>query len=160
MSYNVRVYSQPRDFLKKLDTQTAQRIKKKLEAVQQDPYHYLEHFSGADVYKLRIGDYRALIDVEDNTLNVQVLDHRKRIQQADIAENEQVLVVNNTNGNRLWTYVIPGKENSGTICMNGAAAHRIKIGDEIIIMAFETTNTAPNPRNILVDENNKLERYL
>ncbi|MCB0298979.1 MAG: aspartate 1-decarboxylase, partial [Calditrichaeota bacterium] len=45
---------------------------------------------------------------------------------------EKVLVVSNTSGSRLETYVIEGEPGSGVICMNGAAAHRIKVGDRVI----------------------------
>ena len=51
-----------------------------------------------------------------------------------------MLVVSNTTGERLETYVIVGERGSGEICMNGGAAHRIKPGEEIIIMAFEITD--------------------
>jgi aspartate 1-decarboxylase len=44
--------------------------------------------------------------------------------------------VDNTNGARLETYVIPGKRGSGCICINGAAAHLVKVGDTVIIMAY------------------------
>lgn len=73
---------------------------------------------------------------------------------------EKVLVVSNTTGARLETYVIEGKENSGVICMNGAAAHLIKKGEEIIIMGFELSNKIIKPKNILVDKNNKFLKYL
>lgn len=55
---------------------------------------------------------------------------------AHIFSGEQVQVVDNTNGARLETYVIPGKRGSGCICMNGAAAHLVAVGDTIIIMAY------------------------
>lgn len=55
---------------------------------------------------------------------------------AGICANEKVAVVDNTNGARLETYVIPGQRGSGYICMNGAAAHLIHPGDTIIIMAY------------------------
>lgn len=55
---------------------------------------------------------------------------------AHIYAGEKVQVVDNTNGARLETYVIPGKRGSGCICMNGAAAHLIHIGDTVIIMAY------------------------
>lgn len=53
-----------------------------------------------------------------------------------IVAGEQVSVVDNTNGARLETYVIPGKRGSGCICMNGAAAHLMHVGDTVIIMAY------------------------
>ena len=53
-----------------------------------------------------------------------------------ILSGEKVSVVDNTNGARLETYVIPGKRGSGCICMNGAAAHLMHVGDMVIIMAY------------------------
>ncbi len=58
------------------------------------------------------------------------------IEASGILPNEKVAVVDNTNGARLETYVIPGKRGSGCICMNGAAAHLIHVGDTVIIMAY------------------------
>ena len=55
---------------------------------------------------------------------------------ANIYAGERVQVVDNNNGSRLETYVIPGKRGSGCICMNGAAAHLIHVGDTVIIMAY------------------------
>ena len=59
---------------------------------------------------------------------------------ANIYAGERVQVVDNTNGARLETYVIPGKRGSGCICMNGAAAHLIHVGDIVIIMAYAMMN--------------------
>lgn len=55
---------------------------------------------------------------------------------AGILPNEQVAIVDNSNGARLTTYVIPGPRNSGMICLNGAAARLVQPGDVIIIMAY------------------------
>jgi len=55
---------------------------------------------------------------------------------AGIIPNEKVAVVDNNNGARLETYVIPGQRGSGCICMNGAAAHLIHPGDVVIIMSY------------------------
>ena len=60
-------------------------------------------------------------------------------------------MVDNTNGARLETYVMVGERDSGIICMNGAAAHLIRVGDEIIVMGFELTDSQLEPQNILVD---------
>lgn len=68
---------------------------------------------------------------------------------------EKVLVVSNTTGERLETYVIAGKRGSGEICMNGAAALVIKRGEEIIVMGFELAAEPVTPKIILVDSNNK-----
>ncbi len=79
--------------------------------------------------------------------------------KANISEYEKVLVVDNTNGNRLETYVIKGKKNSGHICMNGAAAHLIKKGHEIIIMTFQITNKPVKPTIVIVDKKNKFVKF-
>ena len=55
---------------------------------------------------------------------------------ANIYSGERVQVVDNNNGSRLETYVIPGKRGSGCICINGAAAHLVHVGDTVIIMAY------------------------
>ena len=55
---------------------------------------------------------------------------------ANVIANEKVSIVNNNNGERLETYVIPGKRGSGVICLNGAAARKAQPGDIVIIMAF------------------------
>ena len=58
------------------------------------------------------------------------------MEAANIYAGERVQVVDNTNGARLETYVIPGKRGSGCICINGAAAHLVKVGDTVIIMSY------------------------
>lgn len=55
---------------------------------------------------------------------------------ANLLENEKVQIVNNNNGERIETYVIPGERGSGTICLNGAAARRVQPGDTIIIISY------------------------
>ena len=58
------------------------------------------------------------------------------MEEANIYAGERVQVVDNNNGARLETYVIPGKRGSGCICINGAAAHLVNGGDTVIIMAY------------------------
>ena len=58
------------------------------------------------------------------------------MEAAHILPNERVQVVDNNNGARLETYVIPGPKNSGVICLNGAAARCVQPGDVVIIMAY------------------------
>ena len=82
------------------------------------------------------------------------------LEKADLWPGEKVLVVSNTSGARLETYVIEGEAGKGCICMNGAAAHLIKPGEEVIIMAFAVTDEPIKPIFILVDENNKFVKYL
>ena len=78
--------------------------------------------------------------------------------------NQQVQVVDNTNGARLITYAIPGPRNSGVICMNGAAAHLVNPGDVVIIMSFAMMSNEEaksfKPNVILVNEENKIVKYL
>lgn len=73
---------------------------------------------------------------------------------------EKVLVVSNSSGARLETYTIAGERDSGAICMNGAAAHLIKPGDEIIIMGFELCERPIHPKVILAGHGNKAVRFL
>ncbi|OOM74040.1 aspartate 1-decarboxylase precursor [Clostridium puniceum] len=61
----------------------------------------------------------------------------KRLMEASgILENEKVQIVDVNNGARLETYVIPGKRDSGVICLNGAAARLVQTGDKVIIIAY------------------------
>jgi len=55
---------------------------------------------------------------------------------ANIIENEKVQVLNLNNGERLETYVIKGERGSGEICLNGAAARKVIVGDIILIMSY------------------------
>ena len=82
------------------------------------------------------------------------------MKKADLWDGEKVLVVSNTNGARLETYVITGKADSGIICMNGAASHLIHKGDEIIIMSFTLSKKKIKAINVLVDKKNNFSKYL
>ncbi len=73
---------------------------------------------------------------------------------------EKVLVVSNTSGARLETYVIAGPRGSGVIGVNGAAAHLIGQGEEVIVMGFELTATPIVPKAALVDRSNAFVRWL
>lgn len=82
------------------------------------------------------------------------------IDRVGLWDGERVMVVSNTTGERLETYVIRGENGSGQICMNGAAAHRIHVGEEIIIMGYELSDEPVSPRIILVDADNHWIRDL
>lgn len=58
------------------------------------------------------------------------------MDEVGILTNQQVHVVNITNGERLITYAIPGERGSGMVCMNGAAARKAAVGDKVIIIAY------------------------
>ncbi len=83
----------------------------------------------------------------------------KLLEASGIMEHEQVDVYNITNGNRLTTYVIKGKE--GEICLNGAAALKGAVGDKVIIVAYtylqgdEIENHKPTV--VIVSEDNTIE---
>lgn len=86
------------------------------------------------------------------------------LEQVDILPNERVQVVNNHNGARLETYVIPGERGSGVICLNGAAARLVQPGDQIIIMSYammdEEEAQSHQPKIALMDENNRIQRMI
>jgi aspartate 1-decarboxylase len=77
---------------------------------------------------------------------------------AGIVPHERVQVVNINNGKRLETYAMPGEKDSGTIQLNGAAAHHVDIGDKVIIMSYAIVDDAEavdwEPTVVLVDESN------
>ena len=78
---------------------------------------------------------------------------------AGLLEYEKVQIADIDNGNKFETYIIAGEENSGCICLNGAAAKCVEVGDKVIIMAYAqmTPEEAKShkPRVVFVDENNK-----
>ena len=82
------------------------------------------------------------------------------VEKCGFWPGEKVLVVSNKTGERLETYVIVGERGSGNICMNGGAAHKIKVGEEIIVMAFEVSDKPVETTFVLVDKKNRFERYL
>lgn len=81
------------------------------------------------------------------------------MEAADILENEKVQIVDNNNGSRLETYVIPGPRGSGVICLNGAAARLVQPGDTVIIISYAILSKEEiethKPVVVFVDENNK-----
>lgn len=58
------------------------------------------------------------------------------MEAADLIEGEKVQVVDNNNGERFETYVIKGERGSGCICLNGAAARKVMVGDTVIIISY------------------------
>lgn len=82
------------------------------------------------------------------------------IDAANILPGEKVQIVNNNNGERIETYVIRGERGSGVICLNGAAARRVEVGDIVIIISYGlmTPEEAKDYKAITVfpDENNRL----
>ena len=96
-------------------------------------------------------DYVGSITVDEDLLNA-----------AGILEYEKVQIVDVNNGNRFETYTICGEPGSGMVCLNGAAARCVSIGDKIIIMAYVSYELqeakAHKPSVVFVDEENKISR--
>lgn len=121
-------------------------------------------------------------DIHLQTMQIQVLKskiHRVRVTEADLnyigsvtidaalmeaaglVEHEKVQIVNVNNGERLETYVIKGRKNSGTICLNGPAARKVQVGDIVIIISYaliEIENAIKHqPTIIFPTDKNKLK---
>jgi len=79
---------------------------------------------------------------------------------ADLVEHERVEIYNITNGERLATYAIPGRRGAGEICINGAAAHKARAGDLVIIASYAEYDEAElaghEPRLVFVDDANRI----
>ena len=83
------------------------------------------------------------------------------MESVNLIENEKVQVVNVNNGERIETYVIKGKRDSGIICLNGAAARKAIVGDIVIIISFALMDFEEakkfKPQIIFPDNNNKIK---
>ncbi len=111
-------------------------------------------------FVLRSKIHKAIVTEADLDYIGSITIDEDLIEKAGFWVGEKVLVVSNTTGARLETYLIIGERHSGIICMNGAAAHLIKKNEEIIVMGFELTDKPIKSKNILVDRKNKFLRYL
>ena len=84
------------------------------------------------------------------------------LKEADILPYEKVSVVNINNGERFETYVIPGKAGKRDFCLNGAAARKGHVGDEVIIISYvnleESEIASHQPTIIFVNQNNNIIR--
>lgn len=110
------------------------------------------------MYKSKI--HRATVtDANLNYVGSITLD-RDLMDAADIYESEKVQIVNNNNGARFETYVIPGERGSGIVCLNGAAARLSHPGDIIIIISYgmfeDKEAREVKPLAVLVDADNKI----
>jgi len=78
--------------------------------------------------------------------------------------NEKVQIVNNNNGARLETYIIPGERGSGVVCLNGAAARLVQPGDTVIIISYimvpEEKVGSHKPKVAIMGENNEIMQLL
>ena len=84
------------------------------------------------------------------------------LENSGIHEYEKVHIVDIDNGNRFETYTIAGERGSGMICLNGAAARCVHVGDKIIIMSYAQLSdeevASHKPKVVFVDEENKIIR--
>lgn len=84
------------------------------------------------------------------------------MEAANIVEGEKLQIVNNNNGERFETYAIRGERGSGVICLNGAAARRVQVGDIVIIISYAWMTPAEaqafKPIAVFPDDNNRLVR--
>lgn len=82
------------------------------------------------------------------------------LDAANLIAGEKVQIVNNNNGERFETYIIKGKRGSGCICLNGAAARKVQVGDVVIIIAYALMDfeeaKSYTPTVVFPKEGNKL----
>ncbi len=82
------------------------------------------------------------------------------LKKAEILPYEQVMISNLNNGERFETYVIPGKRNSGEVCLNGPTARKGIVGDKIIIFCYSYVEDSKikrlKPKIVLLDSENKV----
>ena len=86
------------------------------------------------------------------------------LDAVDMLPNEKVAIVNNNNGARLETYIIPGERGSGVVCLNGAAARLVQPGDIVIIISYamvaEEMIRQHQPKIAIMDENNRIAQMI
>ena len=101
--------------------------------------------------------------VTDSNLDYQgsVTIDETLLKKSGIIPYEQVDIYNITNGERFTTYAIKGPKDSGVICINGAAAHKAKKGDLVIIVSYAVFQDNElegfEPKVVFVDERNRMK---
>jgi aspartate 1-decarboxylase len=105
--------------------------------------------------------HRATVTDADLNYEGSVTIDENLLKAADLLPYEKVAIWNVTNGERIETYTLLGPANSGTICINGAAAHKFNKGDLVIIASFASYSDKElknyKPTVIFVDENNNIK---
>lgn len=102
--------------------------------------------------------HRAMITDADVDYEGSIEIPRDLMDAADLWPGEKVLVASITTGARLETYTLEGKPGTGKILINGGAAHLIKQGERVTIMAFGMTENPLTPKILLLDEKNHVVR--
>lgn len=88
------------------------------------------------IHRFKSKIHRAVVTQADLNYMGSITIDEDLIDAANLLEGERVQIVNNNNGERLETYVIKGERGSGTICLNGAAARKVAVGDILIIISY------------------------
>jgi len=111
-------------------------------------------------FMLKSKIHRATVTQADLHYVGSIAIDRALMEAADLLEGERVVIADITNGARLETYVIPAPAGSGTIGINGAAAHLVNEGDLVIIMSYAMVDDAEarglKPRVVHVDDHNRI----
>lgn len=106
--------------------------------------------------------HRAVVTEANRDYEGSITVDSELMAAVDILPYEQVDIYNITNGNRFTTYAIKGAAGSGTICINGAAAHLAGVGDRIIICSYSTVSEkvvrGHKPKIMVLDEANRPRR--
>ena len=86
MSYSVKWQPKVLDELEKLPKVVSKRIVRKIDSIKEEPHHFLERLVGDSGYKLRVGDYRIIIDILENEkiLAVRVIGHRRNVYERNL----------------------------------------------------------------------------
>ncbi len=104
--------------------------------------------------------HRATVTQSDLNYVGSITIDKKLMDSAGLLEYEKVQIADIDNGNRFETYIIAGEENSGCICLNGAAAKCVEVGDKVIIMAYAQMTPEENkkhfPKVVFVNDNNEI----
>lgn len=82
------------------------------------------------------------------------------MERVNLWPGELVHVWNVNNGERFETYALPGEPNSGIICLNGAAALRVKVGHKVIVAAFALSDQPVQSKVILVNDDNQFTQFV
>ena len=102
--------------------------------------------------------HRAMITAADVEYEGSIEIPTDLMEAVGLWAGEKVLVASITTGNRLETYVQPGPAGTGNIIINGGAAHRIKKGERVAIMAFGISETPVLAKKAVLDEENRILR--
>ncbi len=113
-------------------------------------------------YMMKSKIHRATVTDADLNYEGSISIDERLMEEANMVPYEQVEIYNVNNGERFSTYIIKGKRNSGTICLNGAAARKVAKGDLVIIVTYTSVNEEEarnwSPKCVLVDSKNRIKK--